>query len=69
MRPIKPADGIIFADNKVEEAFNSLREDDWLKKAIERAINNLKQNAFSGEKIRKDLIPREYTQKYNNLNI
>lgn len=69
MRPIKPADGIIFADNKVEEAFNSLKEGDWLKKAIERAMNNLKQNVFSGEKIRKDLIPKEYVQKYNVDNL
>jgi Txe/YoeB family toxin of Txe-Axe toxin-antitoxin module len=69
MRPIKLSDEIIFADNKVEEAFNSLKENDWLKKAIQRAIINLKQNAFTGEKIRNDLIPKEYIQKYNIENL
>ncbi|MBD3253110.1 hypothetical protein GF386_05235 [Candidatus Pacearchaeota archaeon] len=69
MRPIKKADGIIFAEDKTEEAFNSLPEEDWLKKAIKRAIDTLKENVFSGEKIRKELIPKEYIQKYNIDNL
>jgi len=69
MRPVKPADNVIFADDRLEETFNSLPEDDWLKKAIKRAIESLKENAFCGEKIRKELIPKEYIIKYhiNNL--
>ncbi|MFH1585630.1 MAG: hypothetical protein ABIB79_02600 [archaeon] len=66
---VKPADGVIFADSNLEEAFNSLEEKDWLKKAISKAIDNLKINAFCGEKIRKELIPKEYIKKYNIENL
>lgn len=69
MRPIKKADGIIFAEDRTEEAFNSLPDEDWLKKAIKRAIDTLKENVFSGEKIRKELIPKDYIQKYNVDNL
>ncbi|MBU2497066.1 MAG: hypothetical protein KJ767_03335 [Nanoarchaeota archaeon] len=69
MRPIKKADGIIFAEDRTEEAFNSLPEEDWLKKSLKRAIDILKENVFSGEKIRKELIPKEYIQKYNIDNL
>ncbi len=69
MRLVKRADRIIFAEDKTEEAFNSLLEEDWLKKAINRVMDTLKENVFSGEKIRKELIPREYIQKYNIDNL
>jgi len=69
MKPIKKADEVIFADDKTEESFNSLGEEDWLKKAIKRAIDTLKENVFSGEKIRRELIPKEYIQKYNISNL
>ena len=29
----KPADGVTFAEDELENAFNSLNEEDWLKKA------------------------------------
>lgn len=66
---IKPANGVIFADDRLEEAFNSLSKDDWLKKSIKKAIERLKKNVFCGEKIRNKLIPKEYINKYriNNL--
>ena len=69
MRLIKPAKEIIFADDKIEKEFNSLPNNDWLKKALQRAIENFKQNAFSGERIRKEQIPKEYVQKYNIDNL
>lgn len=69
MRPIKPAKGVIFAEDRLEETFNSLPEDDWLKKAIKRAIESLKENVFCGERIRKELIPKEYIIKYNINNL
>jgi hypothetical protein len=65
----KPAKGVIFADDKVERAFNSLPENDWLKKAINKAIFDLKENAFCGEQIKKELIPKEYVKKYNINNL
>ena len=52
-----------FIDEKTENAFDSLSEEDWLKKSIRKAIVNLKENAFCGEKIRKELIPKEYIKK------
>ena len=66
---IKRADGIIFADDKTEKAFNSLSENDWLKKAIEKVIEKLKENIFAGEKIRKELIPKKYINKYGIDNL
>jgi len=66
---IKPSDGVIFADSATEEAFNSLPENDWLKKAIERAIEKLKENVFTGQKIKNELIPKEYVKKYRVNNI
>ena len=69
MRPFKPADGVIFADENLEEEYHSLPENDWLKKALNRAIERFKENAFGGERIKKRLIPKEYIKKYgiNNL--
>ena len=66
---IKPSDKVVFADDKLEEAFNYLNEEDWLKKAIRNAINNLKENAFCGERIRKELIPKDYIKKYEIDNL
>ena len=58
-----------FIDHELEQSFNLLREDDFLKKAINRSINDLKQNAFSGIQVSKKLIPKVYLRKYriNNL--
>lgn len=61
----KKAEGVIFADDNLENAFKALPEDDWLKKALQRAINDLKENVFAGERVRKELTPKEYKKKYN----
>ena len=66
---IKPSDKVTFVDDKLEEAFNSLNEEDWLKKAINKAIEKLKENAFCGERIKKELIPKVYVQKYGIDNL
>ena len=69
MRPIKPADIVTFADDWLQEEYISLAENNWLRKAISRAIARFKENAFCGERLRKELIPKEYIRKYgiNNL--
>ena len=61
----KPADGVIFADPELEKAFNQLVENSPLRKAI----YDLKENAFCGERIKKERIPKEYIKDYkiNNL--
>lgn len=65
----KRADGVVFADDNLERTFNALPEDDWLKKALRRAIFDLKENVFAGERIPKNLMPKEYKQKYAVDNI
>jgi hypothetical protein len=64
MRLFKPADKVIFADTKIEDEFNSIKDNEWLKKAILRAIADFKENAFCGERIKKEIIPKIYIQKY-----
>ena len=65
----KPADGVVFADDKIERAYNSLDDNDWLKKAVKKAIDNLKENIFSGERIPQKQIPKEYKIKYGIDNL
>ena len=59
----------VFVNDKLESNFNSLKEDDPIKKALIKAIKKLKQNAFAGIQVPKRLIPKEYIKKYkiNNL--
>ena len=65
----KPADGVVFVENELEDAFNKLAENSPLKKSIRRTINKLKSNVFAGENIPKDRIPKEYIQKYKIDNL
>lgn len=69
MNFFKPADAVVFANENLEKSYLYLEEENWLKKAINKAIIDLKENAFCGEPIRKRLIPKEYVQRYkiNNL--
>ena len=69
MRPIQSAKGVIFAEDKTEKAFNSLAENSPLKKSIRKAISDLKENIYCGEKIRKEQIPKEYLRKYKIDNL
>jgi hypothetical protein len=69
MRLTKPAAAVIFAEDKAEKIFISLLENSWSKKALKKCIENLKQNAFCGEKIKRERIPKEYIQKYNINNL
>lgn len=65
----KPSDRVVFADEKLEKAFNSLSEDSPLKKSILKAIDKIKENAFYGERIPQKQIPKEYIKKYNIDNL
>jgi len=69
MRLQRRADGVIFADKNIENDFNYLPEDDWLKKALKKAIEDLKENVFCGENISKKLIPKYYKDKYGLDNL
>ena len=60
---------IVFVDESLEKSFNELKEEDPIKKSIIRAIKALKEDAFSGRNVKKNLIPKSLIQKYgiNNL--
>jgi len=61
---VKPAKEVKFIEQYVEDDFLSLPDNSIIKKGIQRAIIKLKENIFAGENIRKELIPKEYIQKY-----
>lgn len=65
---IKPSK-VIFANKKLEDAYFLLKEEEPLKKAIKKAIEKIKQNAFSGEPIAKKIIPKDYIKKYKIDNL
>lgn len=65
----KPADEVVFAELSLERAFLQLSDKSPLKKSIRKAIDKLKVDAACGEKIKRELIPKEYIKNYkiNNL--
>ncbi len=65
MKPSK----VKFISKKLEREFNSLSENDPIKKGIKKAITELKDEAFSGLQIPKKLFPKDYIDKFgiNNL--
>jgi Txe/YoeB family toxin of Txe-Axe toxin-antitoxin module len=60
---------ITFLDLNIEKSFFELDKEDEIKKHIQRAINDIKQNAFCGIQIPKRLIPEEYKKKYEIKNL
>lgn len=68
MRIVRPSE-VVFADDNVEKDFLSLSKDNEIRKYIQRAIIDIKQNAFCGIPIPKRLIPKEYIQKYDIQNL
>ncbi len=63
------ADKVKFVDESLEKAFNELSEKDPTKKAIIRAIKNIKDDCYCGRNVKKRLIPKKLIEKYqiNNL--
>ena len=62
-------DKVVFVDNSLEDAFNSLTEKDPTKKALTKAIRDIKENCYCGRNVKKKLIPKKLIEKYgiNNL--
>ena len=58
-----------FIDRSLEEAFNAIDNSDPTKKALIRAIRDIKENCHCGRNVRKKLIPKRLIEKYriNNL--
>lgn len=65
MKPLK----VVFADKNLEESFRKLSDQDIIKKALKRAIKDIKTNVFCGRRVKKKIIPKKLIEKYriNNL--
>ena len=68
MRILKSSE-VIFANNKLENSFNKLKDNDEIKKYLIRAIKDIQLNAYCGVPISKRLFPKEYTKKYKITNL
>jgi len=64
---------IKFAEEKIKETFDKLKEskteDKKLYEWINRALDDLEENAFCGIQIPKKLIPKVYLEKYGIDNL
>ena len=60
---------IFVIDDKLENQFYALNDDDPIKKSIVKSIHKLQKDAFSGIQIPKRLIPKEYVRKYKIDNL
>ena len=64
---------VVFADAKLKDAFEALEhsktEDQRLYKWLDRAFDDLAENAFCGIQIPKKLIPKKYIQQYGIDNL
>ena len=61
---------IRFADLKLKQAFESLKEfDEKLYKEICKALNDIKHNVFCGRSVKKKLIPKKLIEKYGIDNL
>lgn len=58
-----------FIDADLEKAFKSLPDEDPIKKALIRAIQNIQEDFQAGEYIPKKDIPESYLEKYGINNV
>jgi len=65
---MKP-DKIVFIDESLKDAFNNLSESDPTKKALIKAIRDIRENCYCGRNVKKRLIPKKLIEKHriNNL--
>ena len=64
-------EGVVkFADEKLKEAFEILKKNDKdLYEQIEKATGEISKNVFCGRNVKKKLIPREFSRKYDIDNL
>ncbi len=64
---------VSFVESETKESFEKLKsgkfEEKELHKFIDRALDDLKKNPFTGIKIPKKLWPKEYAKKYKIANL
>ena len=64
---VRKSDGVDFVDASLKESFEKIKETDVdLRRHLERAFNDILDNAFCGIQIPKKLFPKEYSC-YGNL--
>lgn len=67
---VKPSEDIVFADEKIKEAWKRASETDpELAKQLLKAKQDILENAFCGIQLPKELIPKEYIQRYRITNL
>lgn len=64
---------VVFAEQKIKDAYEKLdestTEDQNLKKWLDRAFDDIAEDAFCGIQIPKKLIPKKYIQRYEIDNL
>jgi len=55
---------VIFIDKELESVFYGLDDNDPIKKALIRAIENIKEDPLAGRIVKKKLIPKKLIKKY-----
>ena len=57
---------VVLGDKKLQKGFEEII-DKQLKKQLEKALGNIKENPFCGIQIPKRLIPKEYIKRFGKL--
>ena len=61
---------VIFSERSLKESFEILEETDKdLYDQIDKATSEIKRNVFCGRNVRKKLIPKKFSNKYNIDNL
>ena len=60
---------VIFLDDELERSFESLSDDDPIKKGLVKAIKDIQENVSCGRNVKKRLIPKRLISKYGITNV
>ncbi len=61
---------VIFADEKLKEAFKSLKDSNMkFYNELNKAFEEISENIYRGRNVKKKLIPKTLIQKYNINNL
>lgn len=66
---MKKPSTVIFIEEKLQESYDQLPDNDPVKKGIKKAVKELRKNAFAGTQIPKKLFPKKYVQEHNINNL
>ena len=67
---IKPSNRVVFRNEELARSFESLSDDDPLKKGIKQAIKEIKENCQAGEHISpKSILAKNCLKRYGANNI